>query len=174
MSIVKTRIYRDPTSMEEVKVGDSIWYRDEDSCDEGVVNEIDGDKVWAKWVNTEISEFVLIYPDYKVYTCGKIDELETETEDRHPLYDVILRWASGGKIQTRYRGVEWRDWDYNFDVTPDFYAVKFRIKPKITKYRLGLNNKGEITVYYKPPEINDESFTKWIDADWKELEVFGD
>lgn len=189
MTNITTKIYHD--SMKSVKVGDMIWYKDSDDTDEGVVHQIDGDKVWANWTNTGISEFVLISNSdgYSIkqdggrYSCGKLEIIDSNTENLHPRYSIIVNWASGKKIQRKRKGQhDWEDWDFGFDVTPDFSVernimarpIRFRIKPKVTKYRLGLNDKNEITVYYSTPSNDDTSFKKWIDANWKELEVVGD
>lgn len=109
---------------------------------------------------------------------------------KHHLYDVIVAWASGEKIQFRvassyskengfYFNSEFKD--YTSAYTPDFSDGKFewRIKPKtITKkYRMALFSDGEVVAcdvttscLDDPIEYKLRGFIRWV-GDVVEVEI---
>lgn len=103
----------------------------------------------------------------------------------HKWADVIKAWADGKNIQFANRFTEgWVDWtEGRPNMQPQFNQNLWRVKPDTIKYRRYLykNHAGFFrveTVHYTsdfveehPRSIWGESFIRWIDIEWQEVEV---
>ena len=96
---------------------------------------------------------------------------------RHKHADMIIKWAeTGRKLQYIDSYGEWHD----VLGTPGWHAgTKYRFKPEVLRYRTALIMSGSGS--YGTCSVNSEfgvrqveslsSFVKWIDTEWKEVEV---
>lgn len=177
----------DSNNIDNIKVGDKIWFKGNEKAEieVGVVCEIEKVdsyyvKLWANWPDGDRA-FLTVYKKYdsKEWKYGIVKELNVDSENNHhKFHNVIVHWASGGKIQYMNDG-EWVD--YYFDIEEDTPAFHFyenwRIKPKTVKikYRTALLKNNKISVLYENPSVDDaygdDAFLKWIDPEWKEVEV---
>ena len=90
-----------------------------------------------------------------------------------------MHWANGGKIQ--HSNIELENWVdfYTSTYAPNFDSglVKWRIKPKTKtlRYRNALLKNNQIVVFTSVPTLEDAygdtAFLRWIDPEWKEIEV---
>lgn len=174
-------------NIDDIKVGNKIWFKANEKAEieVGVVCEIekvDSDyvKLWANWPGEDKS-FLVVYKKYdsKAWKYGIVKELNADSENNyHKLHDVIVHWASGGKIQY-HNNEEWMDYNWTFEeTTPAFHIYEnWRIKPATKKIRcrMALLKNNKIVVMHDNPTLEDaygdDAFLKWIDPEWKEVEV---
>jgi hypothetical protein len=98
---------------------------------------------------------------------------------KHKHYDQIVAWAGGETIQFLEGGLlaSWADVENN---SPSWHKdTKYRVKPEIVRFRLGLMRvpqttgfKFIVSVHYtEPPELhNNLTFVRWLGC-WQEEEV---
>lgn len=182
------KIYIKGIDLATIKPGDKIWcMQDEKSeIDEGVVICVEDRMVWAdygdghpKYIHVKddsgVTEFGFMYG-----TIKEEEEIQTnQNSNKHPQYEVIVHWASGGKIQYLDHDRKWVDYNWTFEEdTPTFHVYEnLRIKPvtKKIRCRMALLKNNKIVVMYDNPTLEDaygdDAFVKWIDPEWKEVEV---
>lgn len=95
----------------------------------------------------------------------------------HKHKDLIIAWANGAVIQYKDTTV-WRTVDH-----PSWSSLgEYRIKPKTLKYRSCLLHYDYFSFKHvvhtcsfaeqeQEPREKWDSFVRWIDADWREVEV---
>lgn len=171
-----------------IKPDDKVWCKQNEGSEiqEGVVTEVDylRMRVWVDYGNGRLN-YIHVKDkdgvDKYGFMCGTIkeeEEMKTSQNNKHPQYDVIVHWASGGNIQYYNTADEkWEDCptDYKFNISWGSYG--FRIKPdtKKIKYRTALLKNNTIKVFIENLSLGDaygdDAFKQWLDPDWKELEV---
>ena len=161
--------------IEDVKIGTKVWFKSPKEIDVGVVTEKEykeplGYVAWVKW--TDWSTLCLSYNDFN--DCWGIIAENKQEQNRHKYYDVILHWANGGEIQHLADGI-WLT--FTGELTPAFFSYEWRIKPKTKtiRYRCALLKDNEIIALTSEPTLEDAygdtAFLRWIDPEWKEIEV---
>lgn len=181
----------DFNNVDDIKVGNKIWFKANEKAEVeiGVVCEIEKIvseyvKLWADWPDGD-KAFVTVNKKYNPKMCryGIVKELnnvESEnTYNNHKFHNVIVHWASGGKIQYLDHDRKWVDYNWTFEEdTPAFHVYEnWRIKPvtKKIRCRMALLKNNKIVVMYDSPTLEDahgdDAFVKWIDPEWKEVEV---
>ena len=107
----------------------------------------------------------------------------------HPSYDAVIAWANGNPIQYKvieYEWSEWEEWNEYLYGTPPFLRFDYQWRPKpktetilFKSYLMKSDNSQkpriktiEFSVFEKQlnPE-NHENFVRWIDDDWREVEI---
>lgn len=185
------KTYIEGIDLDTIKIGDKLWFK-EDSCimEIGIVSKVEGTKVWANWKSEgnedsrAVAHFIDVSNDYSDTYCtyGTIKEEEemqvNQNSNKHPQYDVIVHWASGGEIQ--YYDItdeKWEDYPDDYKFNPSWSYYEFRIKPdtKKIKYRTALLRNNTIKVFTENLSLDDvfgdDAFKHWLDPDWKELEL---
>ena len=161
--------------IEDVKIGTKIWFKDEYEPDVGIVVTEEECHFKAKWSSGSV---LSVSKAYFNKHWGIIAENKQE-QNRHKYYDVIMHWANGGKIQSSNIELEnWVDF-YASMYAPNFDSglVKWRIKPKTKTihYRNALLKNNQIVVFTSVPTLEDAygdtAFLRWIDPEWKKIEV---
>lgn len=89
---------------------------------------------------------------------------------------MIIAWANGAQIQyKRYNATVWED--VTCPLWMDDYV--YRIKPETIKYKRFMyrfGNSHQVTAVTPDRQADDpretwNSFVKWIDTDWQEIEI---
>ena len=166
--------------IEDVKIGTKIWFKYKLDIDVGVVIADERHSVRAKWYSgTSQTVGKEGFNRYWGIIMENKQEQTKQEQNRHKYYDVILHWADGGEIQ--YKGVsnpEWRDfnttyWSPNFD--SDIVVWRIKPKTKTLRYRNALLKNNKVVVLTSEPTLEDAygdtAFIRWIDPEWKEIEV---
>lgn len=177
----------DGNNVNNIKVGNKIWFKENEKAEIeiGVVRKIekidyDYVKLWAGWSDGD-DAFIVVNNKYEPYMCkyGIVKELNNvESENKHKFHNVIVHWASGGNIQY-HNNEEWMDYKFTFEeTTPAFHIYEnWRVKPATKKIRCrtALLKNNKIVVMHDNPTLDDaygdDAFVKWIDPEWKEVEV---
>ena len=184
-------IYEEGIDLDTIKIGDKLWFKDDGCITEiGIVSKVEGTKVWANWKSEgnedsrAIEQFIdLNHPPEEEYhyaygTIKEEEEMQVNQSNKHPQYDVIVHWASGGKIQ--YYDItheKWKDYPDDYNLNPQWSCYEFRIKPdtKKIKCRTALLRNNTIKIFTENLSLDDvfggDGFKQWLDPDWKELEV---
>lgn len=162
--------------IEDVKVGTRVVFYEDNEIDFGVVTKISNDKYLVKWDSDGMCLSV------RSHEFNSIWGIESSKENRrHKHYDVILHWASGGKIQYLDYTTEWKDYMFELDhaqSVPAFNSyLGWRIKPNVRKIRcrMAMLKNKKIVVMYDEPTLEDaygdDCFLRWIDPEWKEISI---
>lgn len=163
-----------------IKIGDKIWFKEDGRGMEiGVVSRVEGTNVFAYWSKVT-EQFIdsnhLPEDSYNYGTIKEEEEMQTnQNSNKHPQYDVIVHWASGGEIQYRKNINEhWADYPYGYDMSPGWSYYQFRIKPKTKeiKYRTALMKDDSIKVFNEDVSLDDaHELKQWLDPDWHYVSV---
>ena len=169
--------------IEDVKIGTKVWFKNDYETDVGIVIVDEGFTIRTRWdsgaIQTVNKEGFNCYWGIVVETQ---QEQPQQQQNRHKYYDVILHWAGGGEIQFRFiyeTDEEWRTFVFGIAEEPAFCndALVWRIKPKTKtiRYRNAMLKNNEVVVFTSEPTLEDaygdNAFLRWLDPEWKEVEV---
>ena len=167
--------------IEDVKIGTKIWFMDEYETDVGIVIVDEEFKIRARW-DSGTSQTVR-KEGFNCYWGIVVENTRDQTQqkqNRHKYYDVILHWANGGVIEFRSNysdtscWVELQNYEYPYF---NEEQLQWRIKPKTKtiRYRCALLKNNEVIALTSEPNLEDAygdtAFLRWIDPEWKEIEV---
>lgn len=167
--------------IEDVKIGTKIWFMDEYETDVGIVIVDEEFKIRARW-DSGASQTVDKegFNDYWGIVVESKQEQPQQDQNRHKYYDVIMHWANGGVIEFRSTCSNTSCWvELQNDEYPYFNEeqLQWRIKPKTKtiSYRNALLKNNEVIALTSDPTLEDAygdaAFLRWIDPEWKEIEV---
>ena len=164
--------------IEDVKIGTKIWFKGYWEI-VGVVIADEEFKIRVRW---DSGTSQTVYKEgFNCYWGIVVENKEEQTQQeqkRHKYYDVIVHWAQGGEIQFKAED-GWQDFYQDGDRSPSFSSnkVDWRIKPKTKTlhYRNAMLKNNEVVVFTSEPTLEDAygdtAFLRWIDPEWKEIEV---
>ena len=167
--------------IEDVKIGTKIWFKSTRETDVGVVipdEEFEIRAMWDSGTSQTVRE-----EGFNWYWGIVVENKEEQTQQeqkRHKYYDVILHWAQGGDVEFISNCSNNSCWvKLQNDEYPYFNEeqLQWRIKPKTKtlRYRTALLKNNEIIIMKDYPTLEDAygdtAFLRWIDPEWKEIEV---
>ena len=166
--------------IEDVKLGTKIWFmsQSQEETDVGIITRKDGEyRFFAYWERDGLELTVSIDTFNDIW--GVMVENKQE-QTKHKYYDVIVHWAQGGDVEFISTCSNTACWiKLQKDEYPYFNEeqLRWRIKPKtqVRRYRTALLKNNEISVFTSELTLEDAygpaAFLRWIDPDWKEIEV---